>query len=342
MLVALLRVPCGFPQIDPDLERKHVPISIEDILRTQAKAGDRSEAPDLNERLRAMSAMTRYSQDYVLGPGDVIEVTVFGIEDLKGKGLTLDALGRVFLPFIEEIGLLGLTSREAEVKIEAAYESSVLKNPQVSVAVREYRSQFINVLGAVERPGSYQLTRRTFLVDALAMAGGLVSGKADARALIHRTAAAGSVETTIEIDLIQLLEQGDVRLNVPLSAGDVVSVPERIERFFYVLGEVQRPGAFEIKKGEAITLSKALASAGGLLGTAKSSKTTIMRQAPGSKDAEQLAVDVPRVLKGMNPDPVLAQNDVIFVPGSKTKAIGRGVFTGIGSVLAALVYVGAR
>jgi len=336
----------ALPLLGQESGRKHIPITIDDILRQQAAGSPEKSEVDLNERLRAMSGAARFSQDYLLGPGDVIEVTVYGIEDLKGKQLTLDSEGRISLPFIDTVQLMGLTSRESEVKIGALYEASVMRNPQVAVGVREYRSQFINVLGAVLKPGTYQLTRRAFLVDALAMAGGLLAEKAESKAFVHRAApsaadAAGASPEKLEIDLVQLLEKGDIGLNVPIYAGDVVSVPERVERYYYVLGDVNRGGAFEMKKGENVTLSQALASAGGLLATAKTTKAAIMRQLPDGT-SQQIPVNVKKVLKGESEDMLLTQNDVVFVPGSTTKTIGKGIMNSIGNVLAAFIYVGVQ
>jgi protein involved in polysaccharide export with SLBB domain len=333
-------------------DRKYIPVTMEEVLRQQASSASPAKSGiDLNERLRALSGAARFSQDYLLGPGDIVQVNVFGIEDLKNKELSLDSEGKISLPFINDVVLIGLTPREAEIKISALYQASVMKNPQVAVSVKEYRSQFVNVLGAVLKPGTYQLTRRAFLIDALAMAGGLLAEKAESKAFIHRAASASSSPAeiaagaekneTVEIDLVQLLEKGDISLNAPVYAGDVISVPERTERFYYVLGDVNRGGAFEIKKGENITLSKALASAGGIMGTAKVGKTAIIRhKADGS--TEQVPVDVKKVLNGKAEDMVLSQNDVVFVPGSTTKTIGRGVLNSIGGVLSALVYVGVR
>ncbi len=331
-------------------DRKHVSFTMEDVLRQQAAATALKPGVDLNERLRAMSGAARFSQDYLLGPGDIVHVNVFGINELKDKELTLDSEGKISLPFINEVTLIGLTPRESEVKISTLYEASVMKNPQVSVSVKEYRSQFINVLGAVLKPGTYQLTRRAFLVDALAMAGGLLADKSESKVFIHRAGSDASpaakvsgvdADQSLEIDLVRLLEKGDTSQNIPIYAGDVISVPERIERFFYVLGDVNRGGAFEMKKGESITLSKALASAGGMMVTAKGGKTAIIRRnADGT--TEQIPIDVKKVLNGKAEDVVLAQNDVVFVPGSTTKTIGRGVLGGIGSVLSSLVYISVR
>jgi polysaccharide export outer membrane protein len=337
------------PSKKADSDRKHIPISIEEILRQQAAGANASQQKDgthdLNDRLRSLSAVSRYSQDYLLGPGDIIEVTVFGIEDLKRKELTLDSLGKVSLPFINQVQLLGLTPRESEVKIATLFEASVMKNPQISIGVKEYKSQFINVLGTVLKPGPYQLTRRAFLVDALAMAGGLVPEKADTRVFVHRagsTATAGEQNETIEIDLVQLLDKGDISLNVPIYAGDVISVPERTERFYYVLVDVNRGGAFEMKRSEKMTLSRALASAGGLMPTANSSKAKVIRQRADGSASIQISVNVKKILKGESEDILLSQNDVVFVPGSTTKTISNGLVNSIGSILGPLVYVGIR
>ena len=345
----LLMVDIALPE---ESERRHVPMTVDDVMRAQMQASperpEGKDAIDLNERMRAMAGMNRFAQDYLLGAGDVLEVTVFGISDLNKRELTLDSEGVVTLPFIGAVGLAGLTSRESEVKISALYEASVMKNPQVGVTVKEFRSQFVNVLGAVAKPGMYQLTRRVFLLDTLAMAGGLAAAKAEPKAYVHRASfdemaddATDSSPETVEIDLLELLEKGDIRLNVPIYAGDVVSVPEKVDRFFYVLGDVNRGGAFEIRRGESITLTKALASAGGLMMTAKSKKSMVIRQNPDGT-TEQIPVNANKVLKGEVPDMMLTNNDVVFIPGSTTKTIGRGVLGSINSVVSALVYVGLR
>jgi polysaccharide biosynthesis/export protein len=338
-----------FPVLLVAQDRKHIPIGMEDILRQQAAGASTKSSIDLNDRLRAMSGAARFSQDYLLGPGDIIEVTVFGIEDLKTKALTIDSEGKISLPFINSVQLMGLTPREAEVKVSTLYEASVMKNPQVSVTVKEYHSQFVNVLGAVLKPGTYQLTRRAFLVDALAMAGGLLADKSEYKAYVHRasmqpasgesTTATSADKGTTEIDLVQLLEKGNISLNVPIYAGDVVSVPERIERFFYVLGDVNKGGAFEIKKGEHITLSRALASAGGLMHTAKSTKAAILRPNPDGT-TKQIPVDIKKLLRGKLTDMDIVQSDVIFVPGSTTKTVGYGILNSLGGMLSNVIYAG--
>ncbi|MDR0843070.1 MAG: polysaccharide biosynthesis/export family protein, partial [Acidobacteriota bacterium] len=170
-VLTILALAVSFALAEEPEQRRHVPLTVDDVLKAQGQAKPVKKEADLNERLRAMAGASRFSQDYLLGPGDVIQVTVFGIEDLNKLELSLDSKGAVTLPFVGAVNLEGLTVRESEVKVATLYEASVIKNPQVGVTVKEYRSQFVNVLGAVLKPGTYQLTRRVFLLDALAMAG---------------------------------------------------------------------------------------------------------------------------------------------------------------------------
>lgn len=108
----------------------------------------------------------------------------------------------------------------------------------------------------------------------------------------------------MDIDLVELLEKVDINLNVPVYAGDVVSVPEKVDCFFYLWGDVNKDGAFDIKKGKQITATKALAFASGLMPTAKAEKTVVMRpNADGS--TKQIPVDVKKLLKGKSEDIIL-------------------------------------
>jgi polysaccharide export outer membrane protein len=335
--------------------RRHVPMTVEDVVRAQEAMGRQGRPPEAapappapvaagEERERALAGAVRFSQDYILGAGDVVEVTVYGVEGLDRRELELDAAGAVTLPFLGAggggVALGGLTAREAEVLIAGLYGATVMRDPQVGLTVKEHRSQFVTVLGAVSKPGAYELRRRAFLLDALSMAGGLLPEKAEPKAVVQRAAGAGGAAAeAVEVDLVLLLGGGDAGLNVPVYAGDVVTVPEKVPRFFYVLGDVNRGGAFEMRREEAMTLTKALATAGGLMVTAKGKKAVVIR---GGDGGVQIPVNVGDVLKGRSPDLELSGGDVVFIPGSTTKTIGRGLLGTISSAATALVYVGIR
>jgi len=126
------------------------------------------------------------------------------------------------------------------------------------------------------------------------------------------------------VNLKDLLENGKLDLNVPITGGDVVQIPERhIERFF-VIGDVNRPGAYELPREEELFISQALAEAGGPMRTAKASKAVLVRWDEEGR-RQELAVNVEDILKGKQPDMALHPNDVLFLPGSTAKSIGYGL-----------------
>ena len=111
------------------------------------------------------------ADDYRIGPQDLLEIQVFGIENLK-REVRVNSRGAVSLPLIGTVVLGGLTSQEAEALIAAKYEKDYLQDPQVSVFIKEFTSQRITLAGAVTRPGVYPIRGQTSLVQALAIAGG--------------------------------------------------------------------------------------------------------------------------------------------------------------------------
>lgn len=374
MLLAFVAIPGAAaqqssqqPSSQPeDSSRQHVPISVEDLLRAKLAGAPSSESPknDLNERLQALAVVTRVAEDYLLGPGDSISVSVYGVPELNPADYVLDATGTITLPFIDEVNLLGLSAREARVKIATLYESTVLKNAQVLLSVKSFHSQTINVFGAVGRPGAYQLNSSTRIIDVLSLVGGLTE-KAVPTAVVRRPlsptakvmppAAPGQEDktsqgalsspaqeisyTTIEVDLSRLLNNGDLNLNIPIYGGDMITVAERPQQYIFVLGDVKSSGAFEIKKNEQLTVQRALVLSGGFLGTAKPSKSVIIRQGKDGGQSEQIQINAADILRGKRPDVALQNSDVILVPGSASKTIGRGIVTSLtGIVGTALLY----
>ena len=352
------------PQQKEDPARKYVPLTIEDLLKAIASRTPSSQSPanDMNDRLRALALISSSAEDYLLGPGDTLAISVFGIPGLSGAEFTLDAAGNISLPFLNnEVNLLGLSAREARIKITALYEASVLKNPQVTVSIRSFHSQTINVFGAVGAPGAYSLSGATRFLDVLSRVGG-ITDRASFKAVIRRPAKmpetsktvgdtlTGQVAldsrvnqepaisstasySTIEIDLTQLLTTGDLSLNIPIFGGDIITIPERPQQFVFVLGDVKSGGAFEIKKNEQMSLRKALALSGGFVSTAKPSKTLIVRPKGDQGQSEQIPINASAIYSGKQEDVLLRANDMVLVPGSATKVLGKGVFASVMSMV---------
>jgi polysaccharide export outer membrane protein len=358
------------PPQNGDPTRKYVPLTVEDLLKAKASATlpQQSSTNELNDRLRALAMAANSAQDYLLGPGDVILVSVYGVSGLNNAELTLDANGNILLPFLNEVNVLGLTAREARVKIAALYEVSHLNNPQVAVTVKSYRSQTVYVFGAVVKPGSYSLSGAARVMDILSMVGGMTD-RAMTKAIIRRpmgyqgtdkkvvdtppgqavTDNSGRTESgalpsvsyqTIEIDLNQLLLEGNMDLNVPVLGGDIITVPEHSQQFVFVLGDVSRGGAFEIRKNEQLTLQRALALSGGFLPTAKPSKTLIIRPKGELGQSEQIPINAADIFKGKKEDVLLQPNDMILVPGSVSKTLGHGVLGTVAGMVSSLILYG--
>jgi polysaccharide export outer membrane protein len=309
--------------------------------------GAAAQAPqqqtDWNRRIEQLSfAGKAVTGEYRVGNGDLIEIRVFG-EDEFNQTTRIGPSGEITMPYLGKVAIGGLTQYQIEERLKSELGQKVLQNPQVTVFVKEYRSQPVFVLGAVKLPGQYQITQRMNVVDAIAMGGGLDLARAGDRVVLQRPPAADNPSArpeTIEIDLKELLEKGNLALNLPLQGGDIVQVPERVIETFYVIGEVNRPGVFELPVKQQLYLTQALARAGGPMKTAKTKKGTLVRfDQKGGR--QEIALNFDAILKGKKPDVLVGPNDVIFIPGSTFKNIGYGLLGVIPNTVSSTVSYGA-
>ena len=141
-----------------------------DVSRARPGDGPQTLAPNA-PRVIPVPAGRVAADDYRIGPQDLIEIQVFGIENLK-REVRVNSTGAISLPLIGAVILGGLTGQEAEALIAAKYEKDYLQDPQVSVFIKEFTSQRITVEGAVAKPGIYPIRGQTTLMQAIAIAGG--------------------------------------------------------------------------------------------------------------------------------------------------------------------------
>lgn len=291
-------------------------------------AGQDAQQPDLNQRILELNQLQGEVGEYRVGSGDLIEIQVFGVEELS-RSVRVSASGGVTLPFVGHLDAAGSTTMEIEARLKSLLEEKeFIKNPEVTVLVTEYRSQPVQVLGAVNNAGRYFLNRPLRLTGVLAMAGGIDPELAGSEVVITRDkpAASGEVQVreVLRVDLNRLLQQGDVLQNIVIQSGDVVHVPEREARLFYVIGDVHRPGAFELPDKRDLRITQALAQAGGTMKTAKNSKGLLVRFDEAGQ-RQDIKLNLNRIMRGKNTDIPVLPNDVIFVPGSTAKSIGYGL-----------------
>jgi len=282
----------------------------------------------MNERILTSSLTSgrELYRDYKIGPEDLIEISVFEEEKLN-KTVRVSSQGNISLPLLGILRVKGLTSNELEREIRELLAEKYLQNPHVGVFIKEYRSQRISVMGAVEKPGPYDVTGQKTILSILGMAGGL---KEDAGPLLflirppqpEEEVSHGKKDSeptkpnTFVINLEELLVKGDLTLNLFLIHGDVINIP--ISGKIFVGGEVNKPGGFPLK-GKKVTVSQAIAMAEGLKPEAKGGETKIFRYSGKGNEREILSADIYAIQKGQSEDPTLKENDILIVPKSGMK-----------------------
>lgn len=293
-------------------------------------AESKSDSHQLQGKILArmgQATLTDY-KDYEVGPEDLLEVTFYGHDDLL-REVRVDGGGDISLPLIGVVKVEGLSPRGIENRLKKLYVSGgYLINPQISVLVKEYRHQRVMVTGAVVQPGSYEIIGPRTLLEMLGKVGGL-SDKAGEVVHVVRNQSAPDVskslkdrpqpsrETeTIVIDLRRLLADGDMKLNIPIKSGDVINVPQA--QSAYILGAVKRPGQVPIKG--SMTVSKALALVEGTDPMFASDKISILRFGDQGERVT-IPVNLGRIKSGQDPDPLLRENDVVFVAESSVKRL---------------------
>ena len=192
-----------------------------------------------------------------LGPGDVVRLSVYGNPDLSLE-TRVSETGAITFPLVGQVAVGGLTVAMAEKKIGSMLETGgYLKKAQVNIIVSLLASQQVSVLGQVNRPGRYPVDGKRSVLDMLALAGGISVEGGDAVSLVRTRNGKTNRET---LDVVQMVRSGALDGNVDVTGGDMIFV-ERAPRF-YIVGEVQRPGAFRVER--QMTVQQALSAGGGL------------------------------------------------------------------------------
>lgn len=250
------------------------------------------------------------AEERPIGGEDLLEIAVFEVPELS-RTVRVSEKGLITLPLLGEIRASGLTPRGLEGHLRDRLSERYVKNPQVSVFVREHGSKRVSVLGAVGRPGVYEMFGPRRLLQILAEAGGL---REEAGREIHviRTAPDGTARR-ISVSVAALTTESDPSLNIGIEPGDVVSVPIDPPLFIYVDGAVKTPGRIEQPSARPITLLQAIAKAGGATERANLKKVQILRSRDGEAPRASI-VNVARIRKGEETDPVLGDGDIVVVP----------------------------
>jgi polysaccharide export outer membrane protein len=253
------------------------------------------------------------SAEYRIGPKDLLEISVLGVPEINKLVVRVSEEGRITLPLLGEVGIGDLTKFELEKKLAALAGEKIVLNPQVTVHIVEYLSRRVSVIGAVEKPGPFELLGRQTVLAAISDAGGLTRDAGEEIIIIRQLPDGASTALRISID--GLFVQGDPALNVVLEPGDVINVPVDKLVPIYVFGQVRNPGALQVKRSSLPTLTQAIAQAGGFTDRANRKRVRIRRKDASGRESE-LVVNVRDILKGKRKDVPLQVNDTIYVPES--------------------------
>jgi polysaccharide export outer membrane protein len=261
---------------------------------------------------QAQEARDVFVRAYRVGPGDLLELKVFQVDELS-QTVRVSEDGSITLPLIGRIIVEGLTQEGVVQKLTGLLQAKYVKNPQVTIFIKEYKNQQVAVIGAVEKAGSYELVGRKNLLQIISMAGGF-SETAGNEIFILREGPDG-VTSSVAIDLKDLLVNGNQKLNIPIEPNDVINVPVDKEIRVFIMGRVNKPGAIKSKLSEGVTLLQAIADAGGLAEGAKESAVMITRKDKAGKE-QKIKVNLKDIIKGKKKDIALQEGDVVYVPES--------------------------
>lgn len=247
--------------------------------------------------------------DYRIGPKDLLEITVFELPALN-QTVRVSEDGSIALSLLGKVEVSGLTAQELEKKLASLLDQQFTKGAHVTVFIREY--QKISVIGAVGRPGLYELVGPTTLLQVIAQAGGLTA-QAMNELYVYRQGKDGK-QSRIVIRLEDLMINGNQDLNIELQPKDVITIPidQMLNVFLY--GEVRTPGVVPYMSSKKITLLQAIAQAGGTTEWAKKSKVVIKRKDKKTGKEMKILVNLKNMISGKVADIVLEEGDVVIVP----------------------------
>jgi len=245
--------------------------------------------------------------EYKIGSKDLLEIKVYELPELN-QTVRVAEDGTVSLAVIGKVQASGLTAQELEKKLAAILDEKYTKNAHVTVIIREH--QKIAVIGAVGRPGLYEMAGQTSLLQILSEAGGLTP-QAGKEIHIMRQTESGEKERLI-INVDRLMKQSN-DANIILQPKDEIIVPFDQQLTVYVYGEVKNPGAIQFMESKKITLLQAVAQAGGLTEWANGVQVLVKRK--DSKTGKDLNYwyNLKKIINGSKPDVYLQDGDVVVV-----------------------------
>lgn len=296
--------------------------------------------------------------DYTLGPEDVLTITVFNLPDMT-ETVRVENDGTITVKLLGPVKAAGLTVAQLRDELQKEWGKTYLQDPHVTIFIRQFHSSPVSVVGAVAKPGLYQLPGPRSLIQVLAMAGGVnmpgtaagnLQGGAPAGRWAYITRKKGFAglkpldgltelaPDQIKVDLGRLLYSHDAALNIDVKPFDTVTVSKA--GIIYVVGNVTKSGGFTLEDRDNLTALEALSLAQGFRPGSNTKHDEIIHTLPDGT-RQIIAINLGKIMKGKAKDPVLTANDILVVPSSAMKSLGgSGVATALSTVSGLIIWRG--
>lgn len=311
---------------------------------------DSATQPAKSTSTRSANVLVSLEQDYRIGANDVIDIQIENAPELS-RSFRVTASGTFLMPYIGRITAVQKTPEELAQFITDGLRGDYLRDPKVTVAVKEYNSRSFFIQGAVRSPGVFQIEGKPSLLELITLAGGLAENHGSTAFIIHKVkqpaVSAGEGKTEGAATVSDVADAGAEAEDAPrfelrsvnisgllkgrfdqdtfVEPGDIVNIPP--SDVFFVAGEVNKPGSFVLKDGTS--LRQAVSLAQGTTMNAAGDRAVIFREGPTGK-REELKVDVAAVMSGKKPDVPILANDIVMVPNSRMKSVGNAMLKAFG------------
>jgi len=281
---------------------------------------------------------------YRIGPGDVVDVTVFGKPQFSRQGVKIDARGMMRMPLVKQEIMAACHTEDELASDITALLKEYIREPEVIVQIKEYLAEPVAVIGSVRTPSRFQLQRRARLLEMLTLVNGPADNAGRTIQVVHQgspvNCSSANAETDSmadQVDYFQVSEtlRGEEKANPYVRAGDVISIVKADE--VYVIGNVVRPASIALN--QPLTVTRAIAMAGGTLPDSKRNEIHIIRQAAGSTEKQEMIVNLEAINRHQSEDVVMMANDIVEVPTSAGKRFLRSL---LGAVVPSVAQLPVR
>lgn len=296
--------------------------------------------------------------DYKLGPEDVLTMTVFNLPEMT-ETVRVENDGTITVKLLGKVRAAGLTTGQLRDELQAELGKTYLEDPHVTIFIKQFHSTPVSVVGAVAKPGLYQMPGPRTLIQVIAMAGGVnlpgtaagnMQGGAPAGRWAYITRKEGFADLAavsgiqkiasdqVKVDLGRLLYSHDSALDIMVKPFDTITISKA--GVVYVVGSVQKSGGFTLEDVDHLTALQALSLAQGCSASCNMHHDEIIHTlSDGTRQVSY--VNLGKVMKGKAKDPILTANDMLVVPGSMAKGfLGSGVGTALSTVSGLIIWRG--